>query len=450
MQLNVQIEKPSNIVRKLTIKVPAQAVASRFEKGLAEVARTAKLKGFRPGMVPMHVVKQFYGSDVRHRVFHNLIDESYKQALRENKIRAVSSPQIETPDHQTGKGEHDHTIEEGKDLTFTATVEILPEIEVKNYTGLTLKQDKVEINEADVEAIIKNLRDSQSQLVPAKGGVDLPGGGSSRATRKGDFVDMAFSGGVVTETGVEERPGMKGSRVLEIGSDSLIPGFEEALIGMRAGETRTFRIPFPKDYYEAELQGKESEFTVTINDIKEKQMPELDDEFAKQAGYADLADLKAKAREHVTQQKTSEAERKVKSDLLQALIDKNPFECPQALVEAQTRSLAQDVAQNLKQQGFNDQMIQEALTAELENLKKRAESQVRASLLLEAVSKKEDIKVEKAELEAEMSRLAADMKVEESKLREYYMQNPQRLEDLEFRLREDRTVKFLIGKSRSK
>jgi trigger factor len=450
MEFTVHVEKPSNILRKLTIKVPAQTVASRFERGLAEVAKTARLKGFRPGMVPMNVVKQFYGADVRHRVFHNLIDESYKQALRDNQIRAVSSPQIDTPDHQTGQGEHDHAIDEGKDLTFTATVEVLPEIEVKNYTGIPLTPEKSEITDEDVEKTISQIRDSQAQLVPATGGLAMPDGTNSRAVKKGDFVDMVFSGGIVTESGLEERPGMKGSRVLEVGSDSLIPGFEDQLIGMRQGETKTFRVPFPADYFEKDLQGKESEFTVTVNEVKEKQLPELNDDFAKQAGYADLADLRKQAREHLTRQKQTDADRKVRSDLLAALIENNAFDCPEALIEAQTRALAQDVAQNLKSQGFNDQMIQEALTAELANLKKRAENQVRASLILEAIAKKEDIKVDRSEFDGEIARMAKDMNVEEARLREYYTQNPQRLEDLEFRMREDRTVKFLLDKAKLK
>src|SRR4051794_38674425 len=129
MNLNVQMEKASNIVRKLTIKVPADVVQKRFERGLQEVQRTAKIKGFRPGNVPISVVKQYYGDDVRHETFHRLIDESFQEAIRDQKIKAVGRPTIETPDHKTGEGAHDHSIKDGQDLTFIATVEVLPEIE---------------------------------------------------------------------------------------------------------------------------------------------------------------------------------------------------------------------------------------------------------------------------------------------------------------------------------
>ena len=442
MDITVSVEKASNISRKLTVKVPAQIVAKRFEKGLAEVQRTAKIKGFRPGHVPIAVVKQYYGEDVRHRVFHNLIDESFQHAVRDQKIQAVGSPQIETPDHKTGDGAHDHTLKEDQDLTYIATVEVLPEIEVKGYTGIALTRGSETITDKDIDTIIKNLLDSQAQLTPITD--------ESYKAKTGNHVDISFKGGVVTETGIEEKPGMTGTRVLEIGSDSLIPGFEENLVGMKKGETKTFRVPFPKDFYEAELAGKDAEFTVTLNEIKEKNLPALDDELVKTMGYESVADLRTKATEHLTKERSGEVERKIRSDLLQALIDKNTFDVPQSLVQAQTRNLMQEVAGNLKNQGFNDQMIQEALGAEIANLKTRAENQVRASLILESIAKKENITVESADIDTEIKTMAENMKVEETRIREFYLQNPQRRDDLEFRMREDKTVKFLLEKAKIK
>lgn len=451
MEFSVQVEKPSHVTRKLTVRVAAKEVSVRFQRGLAEVQKTAKIKGFRPGMVPIGVVKQYYGEDVRHQVFHNLIDESFREALKDQKIKAVGRPQIETPEHQTGKGDHDHSIKEDQDLTYTATVEVLPEIDVKNYKGLPLTQAKADVTEQDVEIVLKGLLDAQSELIPVGGGLAAADGSTtSRPVQKGDHVDMTFNGGIVTDNGIEEKAGMKGTRVLEVGSDALIPGFEDNLIGMRRGDTKTFRVPFPKDFYEADMAGKESEFTVTINEVKEKKIPELNDDFAKTMGYEDQADMRAKAKEHLVRERTQDVDRKLRSDLLAALIEKNPFECPETLVAAQTRALAQDVTQNLKQQGFNDQMVAEALAAEVDNLKKRAENQVRASLLLEAISKKESIQLDEATKEAELKKMAESMRIEEDKLREFYTTNPSRMEDLEFRLREDITLKFLIENAKVK
>src|SRR5690606_12336486 len=159
MDINVSVEKASPITRKLTIQVPAHLVAERFEKGLAEVAKTAKIKGFRPGMVPLPMVKKFYGDDVRHHVFHRLVDESYSEAIRKEKIQAVGQPQIEDEnDHSK------HVLDESKDFTFTATVEVLPELDVKGYTGLALTRGNDTITDADLQKQLDQILSSQASL----------------------------------------------------------------------------------------------------------------------------------------------------------------------------------------------------------------------------------------------------------------------------------------------
>ncbi|MBL7715577.1 MAG: trigger factor [Bdellovibrionales bacterium] len=440
MQINVQVEKSSAVLRKLTVKVPASEVAIRFNQGLAEVQRTAKIKGFRPGHVPMAVVKQYYGEDVRHQVFHNIIDDSFREAVRKENIRAVGRPKIETPNHKTGTGEHDHTIAEDQDLTYTATVEVLPEIEVKNYKGLSATRLPVEVTDKDITTVVNGLLDAQSELVVAGEG----------PVKKGDHADLNFAGGLVTDSGIEEKPGMKGSRVIEIGSDTLIPGFEEQVEGMKKGETKTFRIAFPKDYFDKDYASKEAEFTVTVNEIKQKKLPDLNDEFAKTMGYENVADMRKKAEEHLTREKTQESDRKVRSDLLAALIEKNNFDCPESLIRAQTNALAQDAVENLKRQGFSEQMINDALQTEFEGLKKRAETQVRASLLLEAVAKKENLSVTADTREAEYKKMAEQMRVDEAQIRDFYAGNAQRAEDLEYRLKEEVAVRFLMDSAKIK
>ena len=442
MNIHVSVEKPSPIQRKLTIKVPAVEVTSRFNRSLSEVAKTARIKGFRPGMAPLHVIKQFYGSDVRHNLLHRLVDESFQAAIEKEKLQAVGAPEIDTSANQTGAGEHDHTIDETKDFTFTATVDVLPEIDPKGYTGLALLKDSDEVTNAEIEKAIQQVLDGRSNLTPAKD--------ATVTAKKGDFVDLEFKGGVVTPTGLEERAGMAGARLIEIGSDQLIEGFEDELIGMKAGETKTFQLPFPKDYFEQDLAGKIAEFTCSIKGIQHKETPALTDELAKELGYESVTDLNAKAKEHLTTQKTGEVDRKLRSDLLAQIIEKNSFDCPASLVQAQTRALAQDVSQNLKSQGFTDQMIQEALGSEMINLQKRAENQVRASLILEAIAKKESLSVDSKDVDAEIANMAKNMNTDEKKIREFYHSNPRRRDDMEFKLREEKTMQFLIEKSKIK
>jgi trigger factor len=435
MELQITVEKPSNIVRKLTIKVPASVVNSRFQRGLAEVQKDAK----------------YYGEDVRHRVYHNLIDESFQHAVRENKLQAVGRPTIESPEHNHGHGEHDHGIHEDKDFTYTATVEVLPEIEVKSYTGVALTQEKKEVTNDDIEKVVQGMLDSQAELIPASGGLVMgDGSSSSRPVKKGDYADITFDGGLVVDGKVEAQEGMKGSRMLEIGSNALIPGFEEEVIGMRKGDSKTFRITFPKEYHAADIAGKEAEFNVTVNELKEKKLPELNDEFVKGMGYESVTDFRTKAKEFLTKERNDESDRKLRADLVSALIEKNPFDVPAALVESQARALAQDWAQELKQQGIDDATIGSAIQSELPNLKKRAEGQVRGSLLLEAVAKKESIEVKSEEMDEEIKKTAQQMNVDEAKLREYYEKNPSRQEDFVFRLRQERTIRFLLDKAKIK
>lgn len=452
MELHVQVEKPSHIVRKLHIRVPAREVSTRFQRGLIEVQKTANLKGFRKGMAPISIIRQYFGDDVRHRVFHHLIDESFRAALLQEKIPAVGLPQIEEdPGHRTGEGEHDHALSEDKDLSYTATVEILPEIEVKDYEGLSLERPASEVTNEDIENVLKGLQDQHSELVPVSGGlVAVDGSASSRPARKGDHVDIVFKGVLLNGLEREEKPGMSGSRVLELGSNELIPGFEDHLVGMRAGETKTFGIAFPEDFYEKDMAGRSSEFTVTMNEVKEKKVPPLDDELARQMGYEDLADLRVKARTHLTRQKTDQAEAQLQNDLVRQLIEKIPFEVPRALVENQTRALVQDWANELKKQGMNDQLIQQAILPELPNLGKRAETQVRATLILEAIAKKEGIEISPGEVEQEIARSAATLKMDEGKVRDFYAKDPGRKGDLSFRLRQERTMRFLLDKARIK
>jgi trigger factor len=442
MNIQVTVENVSKISKKLTIKVPKEEVNRAFQKGLATLQKTANLKGFRPGQAPLSMIKQFYGEDLKHRVYHDLIEDSYSAALNKEKIHAVSQPSIESPKHQTGAGEHDHGISENEELQYTATVEVMPEIEPKGYTGLALTQATTDVTEDDMKKAIDQLLDSQAELKTTED--------AAYKVKKHDFVDIEFKGGIVTDKGLDERPGMSGTRLLEIGSESFIEGFEDEVIGMKKGETKTFKITFPKDYFEKSIAGQKAEFTVTANEIKQKSVPTLTDDLAKTLGYESVTDLKSKAKDYLINEKKTDSERKLKSDLLQALIEKNTFDIPQGLVQAQTRALAQDVAQNLKQQGFNDQMIQDALTHEMENLKKRADNQVRASLILESIAKKETITVSEDEIKTEITKMAQNMRMTEDKVSEFYQGNPARKADLEFRLREEKAVQFILSKSKLK
>lgn len=442
MQCSVQVEKPSKITRKLTITIPAAQVDQVLATKFGEVQKTAKIKGFRPGMVPLSLIKQYYGSDVNYKTMSSIIDQSYGHALRENSIRPVSQPNIEP----TGSHPHLH-LHEGQDFSYSATVEIFPEIELKTYQGFSLKKDKPKVSDKDVEEVVQNYVDRHAEMIPLE---NEEGKETTRAIKKGDFAEFKFDGGLVTPEGIEKKEGMSGNHYLEIGSGQFIPGFEEEMIGLRRGESKTFDITFPKDYHADDFKGKKAQFSVDILEIKEKKLPEVTDEFAKDLTYENVADMKAKIREGLEKGKEDEAQNKLKNELLAELIKKNPFELPNSLVEAQMKHLLEDFVSNLKRQGVPEESIGGILEQQKGPMKEKAENQVRSGLLLEAVAEKEGISAGESDIDAHFKEMAENMKMEESKIREYYLSSPEQKENLEFRLKEEKTLKFILDQCKVK
>lgn len=433
MNIQVSVEKKSPILHKLSVKVPAVEVQARLENRFQVVQQKATLKGFRPGQVPMPMVKQMFGKDVRHDLYHDLMKESLSEAIRKEKLRSVGAPRVE------GADAHDqHQLDESKDFNFTAEIEVIPELQIKGYQGVKVAKEKVSVSKDEIENILKQAQEEEAVGEPIED--------QAHGIEIGNLADIHFEGGVVTETGLDKRPGMSGSRVFEVGSKQFIEGFEENLIGLKSGEAKTFKVRFPADYFEKTLANAEAEFSVKVSGIQKKAVPSLDDAFATRLGYGSVSAWREKVKSLLEQQKEQQASRKQRSEVVDAILKKNPFDVPTTLVQAQTRSLAQEVAQQLKQQGFNDQMVQEALMQELANLKTRAESQVRASLALESIAKQEKIELTPDEITAEIQKIAAQANVDEARVREFYLQENQRREDFEFKLLEEKTFKFLLDK----
>lgn len=428
MELKVELEKPSDSVRKLKISIPGQMVAGRFERGFAEVQKTARLKGFRPGKAPISVIKQYYGEDVRSRVYQKLIDESFDQAVAENSIRPASEPKIELAE---GFDLSSEDVEKG--FAFTATVEIFPEINAKDYTGIPLERETSEVTEADVQGSLEYFRENQAELNPIS---------SERPVQKGDHVDLTFAGGLVTPNGIEERPGMKGTQMVEIGAGMFIPGFEDQLIEMNRGDTKTFRITFPENYSDKDLGAKEAEFKVTINEIKEKKLPELNDEFAKGMKFENLEELRSALRVNMEREKKENAENQLQSDLMKAIRERNPFEVPQSLIQSQAKQLAYERITQIRKQyrELKEETVQKILASEFEQMKQHAEVQVRSSLLLDAIGKKEKIEVTNEDL-TEYKRGSHEHHARDSKVSDT---------DLMFRIKQERIFQFLLDKAKIK
>lgn len=420
----------------MIITIPAEQVSKTYAVKLREAQSRADLKGFRKGHVPLELVKKYYGSDIKSNVFNTLIDDSVFQVMRENKIRSIGRPMVESIDTESNQG-----LDESKEFKFTATVEILPEVEPKEYKGLNIKRDKVEIKDEEIEQVLTGLREQLAQLNPTEEGY---------TSKTGDFVEFEYEGFLQTQEGPKPLKNLKGQRQAFLGQGELLPEFEKNLIGVKSNSEKTFKMSYEKDYPEKDLAGQTVEFAVKVKEVKQKILPEITDEFAKQAGYEDVKDVKTKAREYLLKNKTDEVNRKLRNDMLALLIEKNPVDVPQTLVESQAKEVAMEFTDSLQRQGFNQAMIADALGSQKESIDQRALSQVKAGLILHAISKKETITVKDADVEFEMKRIAESMNKPEAEIRQFFDKNPERRDNLRYRLLEDETLSWVISNAKIK
>jgi trigger factor len=443
METQIKLENVSAIQKKFIVTIPADRVTKTVEKKFIETQKVASLKGFRPGKVPLTMVKQYYADDVKQRALQALISESYSEALKKHPLRIVGEPQIEgLPHGHDDEAGHQHNhihIHEGEALSFSATVEIVPEIEPKDYKGLNLEKNPEEVTDEDLGQVKKSLLDRKAELTPVE-----------RAAKMGDHVDFKYEGKIKTDSGFESNPELSGDRAAELGSGQLMPEFEAGIVGVKPGATKTFKMTYPSDYRDQKLAGKDAEYTVDVREVKEKKLPEWTEELAREFGYEGISDFETKTRERLSRGKKEEVDNQLRNHMIEKLIEKNSFEVPQALVYSQIRALADDYANELKRYGFNDQMVQSAIVSQLEEFKKRAETQVRAGILLDAIAKKEKIEVKPSDMEAELAKMAKGYGVETRTLQERYDSNPREKSNFEFRVREEMTIQLILGAAKIK
>ena len=429
METQIKLENVSTVQKKFIVTIPAGKVSQTVEKKFAEAQKTAKIKGFRPGKVPLNLVKQYYKEEVNQSALNSLINETYNEALKKHELRIVGEPSFEGAKEK----EHIH-IAEGQELSYVATVEVVPEVDPKDYKGLSVEKVSAEVTAEDIEKVKKNLLDRKAEITPA-----------ARAAKTGDFVDFKYEGKIKTDKGMESQPNLSGERNVEIGSGQLLPEFEKNLIGLKAGENKTFKMNYDKEFTDANLAGKEAEYTVDVREVKEKVLPAFTEELVKEFGYESLADFETKSKEMLAKNKAEESDNSLRNNMIEKLIEKNAIEVPQGLVYSQMRALADDYSNELKRYGFNDQMVQSAIVSQLQDFKKRAETQVRAGILLDAIAKKEKIVAKPADIEAEMAKMAASYGVEVKMLKDRLDANPRDLSNFEYRVREELTIQMILG-----
>ena len=397
--------KVEQLEEKNMVKLVIEASAEEFEVGLNAAYNKNKNKisvpGFRKGKAPRKMIEQLYGSQIFFEDAANeIIPDAYADAAKESGLDIVSQPKVSI-----------EQLEAGKPFIFAAEVAVRPEVELGEYKGVEVTKADAEVTDADVEEELKKVQDQNSRTVSVE----------DRAVKDGDMTVIDFEGFIDGEA----FEGGKGENYpLTIGSHSFIDTFEEQMIGMNIGEEKELNVTFPEDYHAENLKGKPATFKVTVKEIKEKQLPELDDDFAQDVSDFDtLAEYKDDLKKKIAERKESEAKAKKESEAIEKVVEAAKMDIPQAMIDTQVNRMLEDFAMRLQQQGLSvEQYFQyTGMTADkiMEEMKPEAVKRIKNSLVLEAVAKAENIEVSEEEFEAELQKMADMYKMEIEKIKEF-------------------------------
>ena len=398
--MSVQVEKLEKSMVKLTIEVPAEEFDTALDKAYKKNRGRITLPGFRKGKAPRAMIEKMYGAGIFVEDAANaVIPEAYQKAADESGEVIVAQPEIDVVQ-----------AEKGKTFIFTATVAIKPEVTLGEYKGIEVEKKNVEVSDEEVDAEIDKVRETNSRMITV----------DDRATQDGDTVVIDFDGYV---DGEQFEGGKSEDYSLVLGSHTFIDNFEEQLIGKNIGDELEVNVTFPEDYQEESLQGKPAVFKVKINEITQKELPVLDDDFAQDVSDCDtLEEYKTQVREKLQKAREDEAKREMEDEVIGQIIDNAAMEIPEQMVDAQTRQMTQEFAQRLQSQGLSlEQYMQfTGMTVQsmIDELKPQAVKRIQSRLVLEAVAEAEKLEASDEEIEKEISDMAPMYQMEEDKFKE--------------------------------
>lgn len=387
MQTNnarIEVEDLSAVKKKLDITIPGETVKREINSAYQTLKSTANIAGFRKGNIPVNILKARFSDYVQEEVSRKLIERSYPEALRERKLVPVENPHI---DIKTPR------LEEGRDFTYSVTVEVSPRVEINDYRGMEIKKEKIEVTDKEIEDGLQSLRESRAQFKDVE-----------RPANEGDLVQVDFEALI---NGEPVKNGKGADYPIIIGEKTLLPGFDEALKGTSRGEEKEAEITFPQNYSEGSLAGKAAEFKIKIKAVKEKVTPGLDDEFAKDMECANLDELRGKVKEELVRVKETHDKERMKTEILDKLIEKHSFEVPEALVTRYLGLILNRVIENMRRGDFNpgdEKLSADELKAKYRDMAIRS---VKEDIILDEISAKENVQVTEEETEKAVRSLAA-------------------------------------------
>ena len=427
--MSIKIEKTEN---NNELKLEFTIEAKKFDEGMKKVyAKSAKyfnIPGFRKGKAPMAIVEKQYGPEIFYEdTFNEIVPEEYERELKENNIEAVSRPEIEVK--QMGKGQ---------DLVFTAVVQTKPEVKLGKYKGIELKKIEYNVTDEDIEHELGHMADRNSRLVTVE----------DRSVENGDITVIDFEGFV---DGVAFEGGKAENHELTIGSNTFIPGFEDQIIGMKTGEEKDINVKFPEEYFSEELKGKDATFKVKLHEIKKKELPKLNDDFAKDTSEFDtLEELKKSIKEKLEEENKNKAKYETEDAAIKAVSDATEVEIPSGMIETEIDNMVRDIETRLSYQGMKLDQYLEMMGKSMEDFRKEYEEQAKTSvktrLTLEAIEKAEKIEPSDEEVDKKLKEMAAMYGKKEDEL----ALNEQFMNYIKDSLKGEAVVKFIVDNAKIK
>lgn len=417
--MNVAVETTSELGRKLTVNVPAEEVNVEIEKRLKEMARRVRLDGFRPGKVPVRIVRQRYGKQIQEEVAFDLIQKTLAKALEEHKLDIAGQPKIS-----------DYKISKEEGLTYTVEVEVLPEISLQPLSGLEIEKPVCEVTDEDVERVVQRLREQKKRWHEVE-----------RPAREGDRLTVdykAFLDGEPIDKGVEDFQFILGER-------KMVPGFEEQFIDKKAGESFSFKIIFPEDYADEKLAGKKVAFRVQLKQVEEGELPEVDEEFIQEFGVEDGSreTFYREVRENLERQMKTALRERLKRNVLEALAAANPVPVPEGLVQQQLQHHLAPYAELLKK---NPEVVKQL---PLDEMRERARKEVLYSLLLSKVIEEESLEPDQEQVWARAEEIAANYEDPEEVVQHLFAHEQQRAQ-LERQILEEMAIERVLERAKVK
>lgn len=418
--MNVTVESTGALERRMRVELPMDPIQQQVDSRLKAVGRTAKIKGFRPGKVPPRIVKQRYGKQVREEVLGEVLQKSYSEAVTQQKLTPAGGPRIETQD------------EDGKTFAYVATFEVMPEVELRNLDKIKVEKPDVQINDEDLDDMVAKLRKQKATW----NAVD-------RKSKDGDRVIVDFNG----ELDGEAFPGGQGTEIpVVLGEGQMLPDFEKGLKGIKAGDEKTIKVKFPKDYHADDLAGKKADFSIKTHRVEEQVLPELNDGFAEMFNVTEggLERFLKDVRENMEREAAQKVKNDIREQVMDALLANNPIDIPTSLQQEEAHALQHEAMQRM---GIEDH----AMAPPIENFSEAAAKRVRLGLLLRRVIADNDLKADDALLRQRVEEMCESYE-NSAEMVEMYLANPQVMQQIEPMVVEQLAIDWLLenGKVKNK